>query len=141
MTVDLAGALDGLRGLGLPRVLVLVASVGVPPLMWEMWYSHYRGNFHRWPMVIPMAYPPLFMAAGFLLLATTAPWALWTYGAFAAGLVLVGLLGFFFHLQGIARQTGGWNLDNVMVGPPSLAPLSFAGLGALGLLALAYWTG
>lgn len=139
--MDLPGALDAVRGAGLPRLLVLVASVGVAPVMVEMWYSHYRGNFHRAPMVVPMAYPPLFAAGGFLLLATTAPWAPLLYGALAAGLLLVGLAGFFFHLQGIARQTGGWSLDNVMVGPPAMAPLSFAGLGALGLLALAYWPG
>ena len=125
----------------LPRALVLLASLAVPPLMWEMWYSHYRGNFHRWPMMIPMAYPPLFAAAGFLLLATEAPWARAVYAAAAAGLVLMGLLGLFFHVQGIARQTGGWNLDNVMVGPPTMAPLAFAGLGVLGLLALPHWPG
>ena len=139
--MDLASVTDVIRSAGLPRLLVLGASLGVPALMFEMWYSHYRGNFHRVPMMIPMAYPPLFAAAGFLLLATTATWATWVYGALAGGLVLVGLAGVFFHMQGIARQTGGWNLDNVMVGPPAIAPLSFAGLGALGLLALAYWPG
>lgn len=138
--MDLPG-LDGIRAAGLPRLLVAVASVSVAPLMIEMWYSHCRGNFHRATMMIPLAYPPVFAAGGFLLLATTATWAPLLYGALAAGLLLVGLLGFFFHLQGIARQTGGWTFDNVMVGPPSMAPLSFAGLGALGLLALAYWPG
>lgn len=139
--MDLASVTDAIRSAGLPRILVLVASVSVGPLMFEMWYSHYRGNFHRVPMIVPLAYPPLFAAGGFLLLATTAGWAPMVYGILAGGLLLVGLAGFFFHLQGIARQTGGWNLDNVMVGPPSMAPLSFAGLGALGLLAVAYWPG
>lgn len=139
--MDAASALDAVRSADLPRVLVLLASLAVPGVMLEMWYSHHRGNFHRAPMMIPMAYPPLFAAAGFLLLATTASWAAWVYGALAGGLVLIGLLGLFFHVQGVARQTGGWNLDNVMVGPPTMAPLSFAGLGALGLLALAHWSG
>lgn len=139
--MDLASVTEAIRSAGLPRILVLVASVGVAPLMFEMWYSHYRGNFYRVPMIVPLAYPPIFAAGGFLLLATTASWAPLVYGALASGLLLVGIAGFFFHLQGIARQTGGWNLDNLMVGPPSMAPLSFAGLGALGLLALAYWPG
>lgn len=139
--MDLATVTDTIRALGLPRLLVLATSLAVPAVMFEMWYSHYRGNFHRAPMMIPMAYPPLFAGGGFLLLATTAGWAAWVYGALATGLLLVGLLGVFFHLQGIARQTGGWNLDNIMVGPPAMAPLSFAGLGALGLLALAFWPG
>lgn len=139
--MDIASLLGGVRAFGLPRLLVIAVSLAVPGVMFEMWYSHYRGNFSRVPMMIPMAYPPLVAAGGFLLLATTAAWAPWVYGTLAAGLVVVGLLGAFFHLQGIARQTGGWNLDNVMVGPPALAPLSFAGLGALGLLALAYWPG
>lgn len=125
----------------LPRVVVLATSLAVAPLMAEMWLRHYRGNFHRAPMVIPMAYPPLFAASGFLLLGTTAPWAAWVFGVAAVGLLLVGLLGAFFHLQGIARQTGGWSLDNAMVGPPPFAPLSFAGLATMGLLALAAWPG
>lgn len=139
--VDFAGILGAIRGAGLSRILILLASVGVAPLMFEMWYSHYRGNFYRAPMIIPIVYPPLFAAGGFLLLATTAGWAPVVYGVLAAGLLLVGALGFFFHLQGLARQTGGWTFDNLMVGPPAMAPLSFAGLGALGLLALAFWPG
>lgn len=139
--MELAGLADALRAAGLPRLIVLLASLAVPGLMLEMWYSHYRGNFHRAPMIVPMVYPPLFTAGGFLLLATSAEWAPWLYGWLALGLVLVGLLGAFFHIQGIARQTGGWSLDNVMVGPPAMAPLAFAGIGALGLLALAFWPG
>src|ERR1051325_7871137 len=105
--MDLATWVDAIRSAGLPRLVVLGASLAVPAAMFEMWYSHYRGNFHRAPMMIPMAYPPPFAAGGFLLLATTAAWAAWVYGALAGGLVLVGLAGLFFHAQGIARQTGG----------------------------------
>lgn len=139
--MDLTAWAEAVRSAGLPMWLVLGASLGVLPLMFEVWYNHYRGNFHRPPMMIPMAYPPLFAAGGFLLVATTAWWAAWVYGALAAGLVAVGSIGTFFHIQGIARQTGGWTFDNLMVGPPALAPLSFVGLGALGLIALAYWGG
>jgi hypothetical protein len=123
----------------LPVVLVAVSVLGVPPLMAEMWVLHHRGNFHRWPMYVPVGYPPLFAAAGVLLLFTSAEWALRVYGVASALLVVMGALGAFFHVQGVTRQTGGFNLDNVMVGPPLAAPLSFSLLGVLGLLAVAYW--
>jgi hypothetical protein len=127
-------------GLTLPRLVVLAASLSVPFLMWEMGARHYRGNFYRWPMVLPLVVPPVFAAAGFLVLATSAAWAVWTYAVSASLVLLVALAGLFFHIQGIARQTGGFRFDNVMVGPPMLAPLSFGGVALLGLLALAFWS-
>lgn len=134
------GWIDALLALSLPRALVIFAALGVPPLMWEMWYNHHRGNFHRWPMILPLVIPPAFLAAAALLLTTDAEWARWAFAAAAALLVLMGILGLFFHVQGIARQTGGWNLDNIMVGPPMMAPLGFSALGVLGLLALPFWS-
>lgn len=128
--------LDALREVPLPDALVFVAALGVPPLMLEMWYHHYRGNFHRAPMYAPVVVPTLFAAAAFLHLGVREPWARWTFAAACALLLLMACAGAFFHVQGTARQTGGFNLDNLMVGPPVLAPLSFAMLAVLGIMGL-----
>ena len=48
-----------------------------------------------------------------------------------------GVIGFFFHIRGIARKPGGWSLPvaNIVMGPPILAPLLFGTSAYLGLVA------
>lgn len=120
----------------LAQGIVLVSALGVPFAMAEMAYSHHRGNFHRVPMYTPVILPPLFVVSALVYLLMPTGATSWAFGAMGVLLVLMGLAGSFFHLQGVARQTGGFNLDNVMVGPPLVAPLSFSLLGMLGLMAL-----
>jgi hypothetical protein len=48
-----------------------------------------------------------------------------------------GVIGFFFHIRGIARKPGGWSLPitNIVMGPPIFAPLLFGTSAYLGLMA------
>jgi hypothetical protein len=48
-----------------------------------------------------------------------------------------GIVGFFFHVRGVARKPGGWRLPvtNIVMGPPIFAPLLFGTSAYLGLLA------
>src|SRR6185437_10866786 len=48
-----------------------------------------------------------------------------------------GVLGFYFHVRGIARKPGGWRLPmtNMIMGPPIFAPLLFGISAYLGLIA------
>jgi hypothetical protein len=47
------------------------------------------------------------------------------------------MVGFVFHVRGVARKPGGWRVPifNVIMGPPVFAPLLFALSGYLGLIA------
>ena len=47
------------------------------------------------------------------------------------------LVGFYFHVLGIARKPGGWSLPitNIVMGPPLFAPLLFGTAAYLGLIA------
>lgn len=49
--------------------------------------------------------------------------------------VAVGVLGFAFHLMAVSAPAGGWEWAWVVFGAPVLAPLSFAGVGLVGLVA------
>jgi hypothetical protein len=51
--------------------------------------------------------------------------------------VVDGMVGFVFHVRGVARKPGGWRIPifNVIMGPPVFAPLLFAISGYLGLIA------
>src|SRR6202012_2510825 len=47
-----------------------------------------------------------------------------------------GVIGFFFHVRGVARKPGGWSLPvtNIVMGPPIFAPLLFGTSAYLGLI-------
>jgi MFS family permease len=47
-----------------------------------------------------------------------------------------GIVGFYYHIRGVARKPGGWRIPvfNVIMGPPVFAPLLFSTVGFLGLL-------
>jgi hypothetical protein len=51
--------------------------------------------------------------------------------------LLDGIIGFGFHIRGIARKPGGWRLPvtNIIMGPPIFAPLLFGTAAYLGLMA------
>src|SRR5512142_2605104 len=57
----------------------------------------------------------------------------------AGASLLDGLIGFGYHLRGIARLPGGFKLGryNVVMGPPVFAPLLVGTVGVLGLFASA----
>ena len=53
------------------------------------------------------------------------------------GAVLVGILGFGFHLSADLAGTGQMSLERILAFAPVFAPLLFSDLGALGLLVVA----
>ena len=97
---------------------------------------HWRGGFHNKFMWGPVLYTPLLVVAA-LSLAATPSAAMFFVAVYAIG-VLEGLAGTVLHLQGITRMVGGFNVRNVMAGPPFLLPLIYMCLALLGLL-IHYW--
>jgi hypothetical protein len=102
----------------------------------EVTYEHYRGSYSQRKMYFPVALTPPLVAAGI--------WCVFSPRAVRVALPVVallhvgtGVLGFVYHLRGIARKPGGFSLPvtNVVMGPPPLAPLLFAGPGYLGFIA------
>ncbi len=102
----------------------------------EVTYEHYRGSYGQQVMYTPVLISPILALAG-----------LW--GAFNRRVartllpiislitMLDGVVGFYFHVRGIARKPGGWRIPvfNVIMGPPVFAPLLFALSGFLGFIA------
>jgi len=102
----------------------------------EVSYEHYRGSFSN-----PIMYTPIILSgvlsiaglAGFLsrrLAKTFLRWA-------SVATLVDGIIGFGFHIRGIARKPGGWRLPifNLVMGPPVFAPLLFGTSAYLGVLA------
>ncbi len=102
----------------------------------EVSYEHYRGSYGSRFMYTPIVLtPPLVAAAIWAVVSRRA--SRLALPLASAAVIAGGLLGFGFHVQGIRRKPGGWRLpvNNVVMGPPILAPLLFAIPGYLGLVA------
>ncbi|MGH7904978.1 MAG: hypothetical protein ACREPA_12775 [Candidatus Dormibacteraceae bacterium] len=102
----------------------------------EVYVEHYRASFGNKWMWSPILVTPPLVAAGIggvfskRIAKTALPVA-------AAVYALDGLLGQYFHLRGVSRRPGGWDLPtyNVIMGPPPAAPGLMSIVGGMGILA------
>lgn len=89
--------------------------------------------------LIPVAFG-LFATSVVVALAVSRTWSRGdetTYAWTMVAAVVVGALGFAFHLSGDLAETGQLSLERLLVFAPVLAPLLFADLGMLGLIVVA----
>jgi hypothetical protein len=126
------------RLLGLPagRFLTWGTAVGLAGTVAEAALLHFRGAFHDPFMFLPVSVPP--MTAIAVAAAAIKPeligWAKPMLQATAA----MGVAGAGFHAYGVSRNMGGfynWS-QNLLNGPPLLAPPSFTGVALAGLGAI-----
>ena len=129
-------ALEHLRQGCFQRSLCLVVSATSVASGLEVGYEHYKGSYSNPVMYTPVALSGALAGAGLLgIFSTRAANGLLRY---VSSVTLAdGIIGFFFHVRGIARKPGGWNLPitNIVMGPPIFAPLLFGTSAYLGLMA------
>jgi hypothetical protein len=114
---------------GLTAVSALVTGA-------EIYLEHDRASFGNGMMWIPVVLSPFVAVAGAggvfsrRLAKTALPIA-------SAVVVANGIQGTYLHVRGIAQRPGGWRYAryNVEMGPPLFAPMLFALVGGMGLLA------
>ncbi len=102
----------------------------------EVFFEHDRASFGNRMMWLPVAMTPVVAAAGVggvfsrRVAKTVLPLA-------SAAAVANGLQGTYLHVRGVAQRPGGWRFAryNLEMGPPLVAPLLFAMVGGMGLLA------
>ncbi len=118
------------------QALCALTAVGAAITGAEIWLEHDRASFSNRMMWLPVALTPVVSAAaagGFFsrrLAKTVLP-------AASAVVVANSLQGQYLHLRGIAQRPGGFRMAryNCEMGPPTFAPLLFAMVGGMGLLA------
>jgi hypothetical protein len=118
------------------RSLSGLAAAGALVTGLEVFLEHDRASFGNKMMWVPIALTPVLSTAAIggvfsKRLAKTALPA-------ASALVLFNSLqGTYLHVRGIAQRPGGWREAryNSEMGPPLFAPLLFALVGGMGLLA------
>ncbi|GCE06036.1 hypothetical protein [Dictyobacter aurantiacus] len=102
----------------------------------EVTYEHYRGSYGQQIMYTPVIISPILAVAGVwgALNRRVARTVLPIVSLFT---MVDGVVGFYFHVRGVARKPGGWRIPifNVIMGPPVFAPLLFAISGFLGMIA------
>ena len=118
------------------RSLSLVAGVSGLLSGLEVASQHYRGSYGQRIMYSPVVLSSALFAAG-VGGAVSPRWARTALPVASAALVADGVLGFGFHIRGIARKPGGWRIPvfNIVMGPPIFAPLLLTVGGGLGLVA------
>ncbi len=102
----------------------------------EVGYEHYRGSYSN-----PVMYTPVVLSGVLTIAGATSFMSrkmAKTFLRYIAWTTLIdGIIGFGFHIRGIARKPGGWRMPivNVVMGPPLFAPLLFGTSAYLGVIA------
>jgi hypothetical protein len=102
----------------------------------EVGYEHYKGSYSN-----PVMYTPVVLSAALTGAAAAGVFsrrAARTWMRYLAYATLAdGVIGFGFHIRGVARKPGGWRLPiyNIVMGPPLFAPLLFGTSAYLGVIA------
>ncbi|HEY7138278.1 MAG TPA: hypothetical protein VIB48_24700 [Acidimicrobiia bacterium] len=118
------------------RSLAGLTALGALVTGAEIYLEHDRASFGNKVMWWPVALTPVLSAAGIA--------GVFNRRAAKQVLPFVSLLvilnstqGQYLHLRGIAQRPGGWRLAryNAEMGPPVFAPLLFALVGGMGLVA------
>jgi hypothetical protein len=118
------------------RMLSGLTSFGAAMVCAEVYYEHYRASFGNKFMWSPIIVTPPILVAGVAgVFSKRAAKTLLPISA--AVYAITGIEGLFFHARGILRKPGGWRHAwyNIVMGPPPMAPMLFAMVGGMGLLA------
>jgi hypothetical protein len=129
----------------LNKAMVLVLAGTFLGLFLDLRYEHVDKVRHHWTAWIPIVY------SGIMFILCLIGLKIWEskgrellFYAFAASLI-VGLLGFYFHngahmLDNVVKTLAAWTtFEHHPDSPPTLAPLSFCGLGVIGMLVSGRW--
>ncbi len=113
------------------ETVLLFTSLAALIVWLENTLQHSGEKFFNWKMWIPVIYVPIFYLLGFLTYFNNSFKLYYQYSAY--GLIIVSLLGLFYHFLHIWKK--GFTLANVMRGrPPMTLPLIYFALGILALV-------
>jgi hypothetical protein len=144
-----SGRLSFLSTWSLSRLVVLLLLGGLVILLIDIRWEHRVELGRQWETWIPIVYIGLMLVAGAVGLYRWAGWGPKVLQVGFALAIVVGLLGVWFHggkapFDNLMMILTAWKIPpgtnggvRVSSEPPMIAPLSFVGVGLLGLLACA----
>jgi hypothetical protein len=136
-----ARGLDGrtsILELGMRTALFAFVAVTLIGAILQAAILHYRGAFNNPAMYGPLTAPLLAVLASVWAALSPNNTALLTLKLLLWATFLTGFIGLGMHLRGFDRQMGGLyiTLFNWLEGPPAFAPMLFAAVAAVGLIAV-----
>jgi len=136
LSIAVTSALKHLREGCFQRSLCLIVATTSVASGLEVGYEHYKGSYSNPVMYTPVALSGLLAGAG-LAGALSRKAARTGLRWVSIATLADGIVGFLFHVRGVARKPGGWSLPvtNIVMGPPIFAPLLFGTSAYLGLMA------
>ncbi len=116
--------------------LSLLAGLSAALSGLEVAYEHWRGSYSRRVMYTPVISSAVLAGVGVLGFRKRSV-ARRPLRVISGISLANSLIGFYYHVRGIARKPGGWRIPvvNMVMGPPVFAPLLFGIAGYLGLVA------
>lgn len=120
------------------QLLLLFVTVNLLFLMLDVLVAHSENAFrpvYEWIPIIA-CWPGVVTSFWLALVARPSPAAQWAHIASMLIVLLVGVLGFAFHLQAALAPMGEVSWAWVIFSAPVLAPLSFSGVSLVGLVAM-----
>ncbi len=129
---------DAREGRSVGTLAALLSAFGLLGTVAEVGLLHFRGAFHDPFMYVPVTLPPATSLAIGVALARPDGAAPRIARNMLRATAVMGLAGTGFHIYGVSRNMGGWRnwTQNVLQGPPTPAPIGFAGLALSGLAGL-----
>lgn len=132
--------MDPWEGWDFQRFYLLFVAVAFVLLGTQVFFFHWRAAFAHRSMYLPVLAAPLLTVAALAAAITREGAVGWiAVVVFAVG-VLGGLFGVLEHARGVLGRVGGLTLRNVVSGPPTLLPLTFAAVAFSAGLAI-LWGG
>lgn len=122
----------------LQRVLYLFLGLAFMSIFIQVTLFHLRQNFWHAAQWFPVIATPLLSLSALLLVWHNASLFRWAFAGLSVAGGLIGMVGTYYHIAGVAKRVEGFNLNNLMVGPPPMLPMMVIALSALGLVALSW---
>lgn len=116
------------------RVLYLFLGIVFLAVFVQVGLMHWRQNFRHWAMWIPVLATPALGLLALLLAWRNIDGLRLVFALLSAAGVLSGLMGSYYHWEGVGERVDGYTLNNFMVGPPITLPLLISALSVLGLI-------
>lgn len=126
------------NGWPLERILILFVALAFIMIFAQVAMYHYRGNFRNPVMWTPVLASPVVGLTGLILTVYNLLWLRTIFGWLLGITLAAALVGTAIHVRYVTFRVGGWELRNVLTGPPFIMPLMLSALSALGLIVL-YW--
>ena len=127
------------KGWPLERLIYLFLAVAYLVVWAQIYLFHgVMAEFEHKAQVIPVIVTPIIALSALWYALSRVQLARITFLAMFWLAVVTGLMGMFYHIEGVGEMEGGYTLQNFAFGPPVLLPLTYTALAIMGL-AVAMW--